>query len=221
MSLINQYMFGNRAGGVTGNLAAFGGNFSSNPLSVQGLMGLYGPGMMSADAASRGGHNIAMTQMAEIARMMNLTKNGKVQSCTAFQLLSDTMGVGADSARAMIELQRSLQDPRTGGHMMGAIGANVTRQQMAAIAQDDLDNGSLNGIIRWGRNAWKNIQQGSLAAQDPLMGAHANLVDDVKNFYYKNGDSPHVNREVHLLMMNWQVQLIGPMVMQGMVLMST
>jgi hypothetical protein len=112
MSAYNKYIMGGSAGDVVGNVSKFSGAMARGGLSAIGTFEY-----TRAQAASRSleedGQFGQMKQLLEIARNVpGAMINGQIDAGAAFKILQEQMKLSEPQARAFVESQRVVQDPK-------------------------------------------------------------------------------------------------------------
>lgn len=161
ISLYNQYMGGGRGNGVVGNLSNFGSTFASNPFAALGEMELNDGTMRSLQMKDRGVLAI-QDQLMDIAKLMPrelmFNKNGKIDGNVAFTLMTKTLGMSSEEAKAALRAFQAGGDKETIGQNIAAIKASHRENVSQYLNQEGLGNGIANRAWYPARQLFKEMR---------------------------------------------------------------
>ena len=170
---------------LVGDMSAFGGLMSKNPVAVAGMMKLLQPAIMSNIMNGGNGAMALHNQMMKIAQTnpsVFINKNGGMDSSQAYQILTQVMGVSDDEARGVLGVFSAASNPKTYAMQQKAITNEMKNQQLDWARQNSRDLGILTG-------PWARVTQAGRAMQEwasnnrglELLGA---IGDDIESGWF-------------------------------------
>jgi len=179
----NAYHGGGEVGGVVGNMSRFGGEIARGGLKAIGGFNLARPGTMSKMLEE---DRLGMTQdtLTQIGKILPGSQtNGKLDSRAAYQILTGTMGVPDQEARAMLQELKGYQHKGTTEQMLAGNRTAMTNSRMKFAEQQGADYGRLTGGVQTVFGVGRNIQAGGAAMVNAFTGTVGKGLDAVQNWY--------------------------------------
>jgi len=186
MGLMNKYMFGNSGssvpGGrqsVTSTLSSFGQNVSSDLITAQGALTLYGD-QLAGKALSEDGVGGVIDQAASILRERGISPRGKGGMFSPEQMAVGLRSMGLDQSQVQAVLFQAASQGSPDGRAGTIKAVNAqTAEQMRQIINQDGTNGGLIGMYQSAKKGVLSFAAGAARASRPLSNAAGSAQDMV------------------------------------------
>jgi hypothetical protein len=200
MSAYNKYVQGGSAKDVVGNVSRFSGAMAKGGLSAMGTFEY-----TRAQAASRSleedGQRGQMQQLLEIAHNTpGSMVNGQVDAGAAFKILQQRMGLTEPQARAFIESQRIVQDPKARAQIKAGIVSAENESRIKWLETEGY--GSVFSVVTRPLQVAMNESQASVARS---IGHGEEIVDSMTDSLATVMNSKLVNANKRLNKMDTKV----------------
>lgn len=195
----NAYFGAGEQGGVVGNMAQFGGRIASNPFEMAGQHELMGDALTSAHMRDQGllGEQRLLSQIAMDAPGAR-TKDGKLGAGAAYLILTRTMGLTPEAAKAKIAEIAAHNDPTTHATLMMGQNRAAVDSLLKYQQQEGLSRGIFTTPINAIRRAGGYIQKAGAEAMGSVQEFAGGIGDFAQEYMYEGlfGVSKAQNHDV-------------------------